>query len=799
METFKNGDLKISVRNLVEFILRTGNIDNRRTSSADHDAMQQGSRLHKKIQKKQGSNYEAEVPMRMTIPFDEFTITVEGRADGVIKESEGWTIDEIKCVYRHLDTLKEPISVHYAQAMCYAYMYAVRENASQMTVQLTYCHIPTEELRYFRETLSFVELEKWFLNLVQEYYKWAKFLYEAKKKRKESIQGVEFPFPYRKGQRDLVVSVYKTIRQSRDLFIQAPTGIGKTMSTIFPAVKAVGEELADKIFYLTAKTITRTVACEAYEILRKNGVFFRTIVITAKEKICAMEEMECNPFACSRAKGHYDRVNDAMYDILTQEENITREVIEDYAKKHEVCPFELGLDLSDWVDGIICDYNYVFDPTVQLKRYFADGNEGEYVFLVDEAHNLVDRAREMYSAVLYRESFTMVKNQMEIKSRKIFRGMARCEEDLTTLKRECESYMILSDAQLDAFVLHLLRLHSDLDEYLQEHLEFDGRAELLEFYFDIGNFLNIYECVDEYYRIYCEYQDGSFKIRLFCMNPSRNLKKCMAKGISTIFFSATLLPVTYYKELLSGNLEDYAIYVPSPFEQKNRKLLLAEDVSSKYTLRGDAMYQKMARYILAVCRQKVGNYMAFFPSYYLMEAVLEKLQNLLMDDEEETIEILMQKSNMSEEERETFIERFEGGKQKGILIGLCVLGGIFSEGIDLTRDRLIGSLIIGTGLPQVCTEREILKDYFDQNGKNGFNYSYRYPGMNKVLQGAGRVIRTGTDVGVICLMDGRFLEKEYQRLFPREWNDVERTREDSVSEQVKKFWEVGIDRYNKEC
>lgn len=797
METFKDGDLRISVRNLVEFILRTGDIDNRRTTSADYDAMQQGSRLHRKIQKQQGSEYQAEVPMRITMPFDEFTITVEGRADGVICHQEEWTIDEIKCVYRNVDTMNAPFPLHFAQALCYAYIWAVQKELDHIAVQLTYCHIPTETLRFFQETIPFLELEKWFMDLIQEYYKWAKFLYDSKKQRETSIQGVEFPFPYRKGQRDLVVSVYRAILRERDLFIQAPTGIGKTMSTIYPAVKAVGEGLADKIFYLTAKTITRTVASEAYDILREKGITFRTIVITAKEKICPMDEMECQPHACARAKGHYDRVNDAMYDILMQEESITREVIETYARKHEVCPFELGLDLSDWVDGIICDYNYVFDPKVQLKRYFADGNGGDYLFLVDEAHNLVERAREMYSGVLYLETFQRMKSQMELKNKRIYNGIKRCEEDLITLKRQCDSYQILEEEKLDSLMIHLTRLQGDLEDYLQEHLEFDGRAELLEFYFDIGSFVETYDRVDDYYQMYCEYQEDSFRVKIFCINPSRNLQKCMEKGVSTVFFSATLLPVMYYKELLSGNLDDYAIYVQSPFEQKKRKLLLAEDVSSKYSMRGDEMYQKMAVYIIEICKQKRGNYMVFFPSYYLLEAVEEKL-DFLLEKENVPTDLLIQKSNMSEEEREAFIGAFEEKNRTRTLIGLCVLGGIFSEGIDLTGERLIGSLVIGTGLPQICTEREILKNYFDKNGKNGFNYSYRYPGMNKVLQGAGRVIRTVTDSGVICLLDRRFAEREYQNLFPREWNDIEKTRITCVSEQVKKFWDRGIDEITKE-
>ena len=403
--------IKISVRNLVEFILRGGDIDNRRGSISDKDAMQAGSRIHRKIQKQMGGDYRAEVVLKKCFEMENYEITVEGRADGIFTEAETVYIDEIKGIYKDLFYLKEPIGVHKAQAMCYAFFYGEEIGAEKIGVQMTYVNFETEEVKRFTEVFELESLREWFADILKEYKKWTDYQYEARRVRQESIKGIEFPFPYREGQRKLAVSVYRAVERKKTLFLQAPTGVGKTMSTLFPAVKAVGEELVEKIFYLTAKTITRTVAEEAFLILRERGLKFKTVTITAKDKLCFLEERECNPEVCPYAKGHYDRVNNAMYDLLTNEQNADREVILSYAKKHEVCPFEMSLDVSTFVDGVICDYNYVFDPNVKLKRYFAEGVKGEYIFLIDEAHNLVERAREMYSATLCKEELLEMKRQ----------------------------------------------------------------------------------------------------------------------------------------------------------------------------------------------------------------------------------------------------------------------------------------------------------------------------------------------------------------------------------------------------
>ena len=773
--------VKVSVRNLVEFVLRSGDIDNRRTAGAQKEAMLAGSRIHRKIQKRQGPEYRAEVPLKFEVEEDGFLLIIEGRADGIIEDASGVTIDEIKGVYMDVEELKEPLYVHLAQAMCYAWFYMNDRNLSEAAVQVTYCSLDTEEIRRFRFVKTFEELEEWFKGLIHEYVKWARYLYHNGLRRDESLRTLQFPFPYREGQRELAVAVYRTVSRKKKLFIQAPTGIGKTLSTIFPALKAIGEGYGDKLFYLTAKTITRSVAQEALEILREEGLYFRSVTITAKDKLCFLEKPECNPDACPYAKGHFDRVNDAVYEIIHREFGITRETVLRYAEEFQVCPFEFCLDISNFVDGIICDYNYVFDPDVRLKRYFAEGVKGEYIFLIDEAHNLVGRAREMYSAAVVKEDFLTVKRLTKGRSPKLLRLLDRVNRLMLEMKRECGGYELLSDA--GPLVLALGSLFSEMEKFLDEYREFQDRELVLDLYFSVRSFLNIYERVDEHYRIYSRIlENGDFSVRLFCVNPIKNLGECLEQGNSAVFFSATMLPIRYYRELLSNCPEDYAVYVNSPFPKQNRVILTASDVSSRYTRRNRHEFGKIADYIEAIAEGKQGNYMVFFPSYQYMENVEEVLRERGTD-----LELLVQTNHMTEADKEEFLGEFSRERERS-LAALCVIGGIFSEGIDLTNDRLIGALIVGTGLPQVNVEQEILKQYFEEGDENGFDYAYRYPGMNKVLQAAGRVIRTMDDRGIIALLDDRFLEKDYQELFPRERDEYFIVNRRNVRQAVEAFW-----------
>lgn len=812
-------EAKISVRSLVEFILRSGDIDNR-IGTFREDAMAAGSRVHRMIQKRAGADYAAEVPLVYTYRGEKCDITVEGRADGVIENQMGVTVDEIKSTYADVMRYKEPFPIHLAQAKFYAYILAEKKNLAVVNVRMTYCNIETEEVKYFNQEFSYMELLDFTSSVVSEYEKWAVFAAEWKEKRNESIKGLPFPFEYRDGQQDLVKQVYYTIYHQKKLFLEAPTGVGKTVSTVYPAIQAMGQEKTSRIFYLTAKTITRTVAADTADILRKDGLKLKSIVLTAKEKICMTGDKECNPDSCPYARGHYDRVNDAVYALITQEDSITREKIEEYAEQYKVCPFEMGLDVSLFCDMIIGDYNYAFDPRAKLKRYFIEEKKDDYVLLIDEAHNLVDRARDMFSAQIIKEDLMALKRFTEIEIPVISKAADKCNKHLLNLKRSCE--MSLINPPIDEFILSLTRLYANLEKVLQAKDKPDKDKQdkddkgyatkivspelkkvLLEYYFEISHFLAIYDLVDENYSIYCSYtDDGDFYLKLFCINPRINLKKCMDNVRSTVLFSATLLPIQYYKLLLAGEDDDYEVYAKSIFDPRKRKLVISSDVTSKYTRRNDDEYLNIARYIYEITRERDGNYMAFFPSYGFMQKVYELFDKHFAGKLK--AECLVQYSGMDEKEREAFLKRFQGNEDLKIadildfdveeeeettLIGFCVMGGIFSEGIDLKEDSLIGALIVGTGLPLVCLERELIKEYFDEDSEDGFDYAYRYPGMNKVLQAAGRVIRTESDIGVVALLDERFLQASYRRMFPREWEEYDNVSVDNVSEKIQRFWD----------
>lgn len=774
--------IRISVRNLVEFIMRSGDIDNRIGKGAQKEAMQEGSRMHRKIQRRMGIEYRAEVPLKIELAEEHYLISLEGRADGIITNDEGVVVDEIKCMYTDVTRFEQALEVHRAQAMCYAYIYACQNGLEDIGIRITYCNLDTEEIKRFPEMFSFRFLRIWFENLMDSYRKWTDFQYEWNQIRQASIHKLEFPFPYREGQKKLAGDVYRTIARKKILFIQAPTGTGKTISTVFPAVKAVGEGLGDKIFYLTAKTITRTVAKDAFDLLKEKGYQGKVLTITAKEKLCPCEQMDCNPVNCLYAKGHYDRVNDAVYELVTTEHDFTREVLLEQAGRHQVCPFEMALDVSLWSDVIICDYNYVFDPNIYLKRFFSDGVKGDYLFLVDEAHNLVERGRDMYSALLIKEDFLKMKKILSPHNRKLGTALEKCNHQMLEWKRECEKYTVYES--IGAFAFSLMRLMSLLDTFLQSRSEFPERKEVTDFYLNLHHFMNMFERMDENYVLYTDFNDdGSFCLHLYCVNPSVNLQECLDRGNSAVYFSATLLPIQYYKTLLSSREDNYAVYAESTFEPSQRLLFVGKDVSSLYTRRTEDEFFRIASYIQITARAKKGNYIVFFPSYKFMEDVYEQFLALNLGE----MDCILQSSSMNEAEREEFMAEFSADRECS-LVGFCVLGGIFSEGIDLKHDQLIGVLIAGTGLPQICSEREILKNYYQEENGQGFDYAYQYPGMNKVLQAAGRVIRTVTDCGVIGLLDDRFLRRDYQQLFPREWKDYQVYTLKSLPGALEEFW-----------
>ncbi|ADL50427.1 ATP-dependent DNA helicase [Clostridium cellulovorans] len=773
-------EIKISIRNLVEFIMRHGSIDNRYVGSV---RAVEGTRAHQKIQRGYKDNYKAEFPLKYEIVEEDIKIIVEGRADGILSEDDDFIIDEIKTTVRDLASIDEDFNpLHWAQAKCYGYIYCLQNELSEIYIQITYYNIETDETKFLRNKYTFDELKNFFFDLIDKYKEWAEIQKQWENLRDETIKWLTFPFnEYRRGQRDFAVRVYKSITDGKKCFAQAPTGIGKTVSTLFPAIKALGEGHSSKLFYLTAKTITREVAENTIEAMRNKGLKLKAVTITAKDKVCFMEESNCNPEYCPYANGYYDRINEALKLILKEKGDYTREIIEKFAKDYQLCPFELALDLTLWSDAIVCDYNYVFDPKVYLRRFF-ENKTTDFTFLIDEAHNLVDRGREMFSATLNKSDVMNLKKELKEKDKRLYKALNNINSYFVEKKKACEPEGIIIEKEEPLELYTFLRVFLErADEYLSENQ--DDSEELLKFYFDAYSFMSIGDLYNEKYVTFTEKNYDDTRIKLYCVDPSELLQGAMKRGKASVIFSATLLPLPYFQDILGGNSEDYLVNLTSPFNIDNRLLLIADNVSTTYTKREESL-DDIVDYIILTAKSKIGNYMVFFPSYKYMEMVYESFL-----ERETGLTSKIQGSSMTEEEKEEFLGAFKNDPEESY-IGFCVLGGHFSEGIDLTYDRLIGVIIVGVGMPQIGIDRDIIKDYFNEKEGTGFDYAYTYPGMIKVLQAVGRCIRTEEDKGVIVLIDTRYGQRRYTQLFPAEWRNNNKVRStEEAATLMKNFWD----------
>ncbi len=760
-----DNQVNLSVRQLVEFILRSGDIDSR---YVEKDRMYEGAKAHRRIQKENSkafSDYESEVALSAEIADGEISYTLEGRADGIYRDGAVTVVDEIKTTVLSLEMIEEDFNeTHWAQAKCYAYLYASQNGLDEMAVQMTYFNLDTQEIKRFQRRFFFSELQSFLFELLQKYSVWARFTLRWKALRDQSIQELQFPFAqYREGQRRLAVGTYRTISRKGKLFVQAPTGIGKTISTVFPAVKAMGEGKTSKIFYLTAKTVTRQVAEEAVNRMRSGNLRLKTLTLTAKEKICFCEKPVCRPGSCEYAQGHYDRINDAILDALNDGDEFTRNTVEAFARKHRVCPFELSLDLSLWVDCVVCDYNYVFDPRAYLRRFFAE-NDGDYAFLIDEAHNLVDRSREMFSSELHQAHFRNVKKGYKGRSKALDRILNKLNRFMLNTRKTCgEREHLVSTGIPEELPELLTKYVSVCEALLKENRELGEDNDFLALYFEVLHFIQISDLYDERYVTLSEARQSEVVVKLFCLDPSYLLSEALKRGGSAILFSATLTPLEYYRELLGGGEDNWMMTLSSPFNQHNLCLLAADYVSTKLRDR-ERSIPSITELIYTAVTERTGNYIVYFPSYQYMHSVLEAFRL-----EYPQLGAVEQQTDMTEEMREAFIASFQEDPTR-TFVAFCVLGGVFSEGIDLKGSRLIGTVIVSVGLPQLSVQQNLIRDYFDRKNSMGYDYAYLYPGMNKVLQAAGRVIRSETDRGTVLLIDERFSHEAYKRIYPGHWS-----------------------------
>ncbi|MCT4688075.1 ATP-dependent DNA helicase [Vallitalea sp.] len=777
--------LSISVRELIEFVLRSGDIKSVFLSSS---RAVDGIKAHQKIQKRFSKEYDAyewEVPIKDKVSIDDIELDISGRIDGIIF-GDTIIIDEIKSVNKSLENIDENYNkLHLAQGKMYAYMYGKQKNVDKLIVRLTYVELGNYAIKQFQNEFTLKELEEFYYSVINLYIDFAKKIINYNSLRDKSIKDLQFPFDsFRRGQRKFMNSVYKVIMEDEKLFARAPTGIGKTIGTLYPAIKSM-EKKNSKIFYLTAKTIGRDVAEKAIKLLEGNGLKLKRVLITAKDKICLNEEKKCDSKYCKYAKGHYDRINSAIGELLTATDNYSRDTILEYSKKYQLCPYELTLDLALFSDCIICDYNYAFDPSAVLKRFFVEGN-GSYIFLIDEAHNLVDRAREMYSATMYKKPILKLRRIVKDIDKILYKYLGKLNSFMIEKRRECEIVgdFIVEEYYSEDFVDILRGIIHRTEKIFANLVEWEHMDELLDFYFDSYDFVKKAELYDDRYITYYEKIQDDVLMKLFCLDPSGNLRDYMGNAKSTVLFSATLTPMDYFVKILGGNEKNYGLTLESPFEQKNLCLLINNKVSTKYKNR-QKTYINVVETIYNTIKGKKGNYIIFFPSYKYMNDVYDTFINIIEDDD---INIIKQERGLSESEKDDFLGEFHN-EREGSFVAFAVLGGMFGEGIDLTGEKLSGAVIVGVGLPSICNERNLIKNYFDNTSDNGFEYAYMYPGMNKVMQAAGRVIRTMSDVGIVVLIDERFGSNYYKRIFPYEWNHAVYASSDLLKEKVDDFWE----------
>ncbi len=774
----------VSVHSLVDFVFQAGDLSI--GGFQKRDRAQAGTQGHKRVQRSRPDGYQSEVEIAYRVEGAVPPLELRGRIDGLYASEEPVVIEEIKTTTLRLDLVNEDHDrLHWAQVQCYAYMYAMQNNLRGVRIHLTYYHLGSREEKTFERNFSLIELETFFSDLIAPYLDWHRKISAWQASRDNSIQQLEFPYDdYRPGQRKMAVAVYKAIRANDRLYVQSPTGVGKTIAALFPAVKAMGQGLADKIFYLTAKTPGRLVAEKALDDMRRANLHFRSVTLTAKEKICFCPPVNCDPEVCVYSRGYFDRNKRALAEIELRQA-FTRPVIEEIARQYQICPFEFSLDLALWMDCIICDYNYVFDPRVYLHRFFDNVTE-PYVFLIDEAHNLPDRARSMYSAELDKRTVLGLQRKLKPTLPGLAKKLNMINKLLLEIRKACqaEGKDTLVEYEPPEKLIQVIREFSqDAEDWLVLNQAAAFRQELLEFYFSCSNYIRTAEYFDTFYVSYFERQgQANLKTKLFCLDPAPMLAAPLKRSLSTIFFSATLLPIDYFMKLLTGDVVHPRQIFQSPFPVKNVCLLIHDQISTMYKQRVDS-YAAISSAIETICSTHMGNYLVYFPSYAYLTEVLELLKEKLPEKQ-----LLVQDRGMTEEEREAFLSRFSDLNQD-TLVGLAVMGGIFGEGIDLVGERLIGVVVVGVGIPQLGLENDLIKAYFDDHDGNGFAFAYQYPGFNRVHQATGRLIRTETDRGIIVLIDDRFTHARYRNLFPSHWRNVQIVKNASeMKDQLTRFW-----------
>lgn len=762
---------RVSVRDLVSFNSSKGSLGGGLLTSSRAVA---GTKEHKRIQDSRGEEYHREYSLTTFVERGNISLEIYGRADGIYYKMSPPVIEEIKT------TTSDGVSEeHLNQVKLYAYLYLIErsllgDDLKKVNIKLLYIDISDKSERVIKESLTKDELSDFFNSQVEPYLNYLENRSQWVLKRDDSLKELKFPFNrFRSGQREFSIGVFRAIRDGETLFARAPTGTGKSIATLFPALKSMAEGGCEKVFYLTAKTVGRITARDTLNLLREAGAAIRSVVITAKEKICIHSEFNCNPDICPYARDYYQKLSYAIEDMLN-ESDFYEDNLKGFGQKHTLCPFELSLDISNLCDVIVCDYNYVFDIKVQLKRFFDRGKR-EFALLIDEAHNLPDRLKSSYTSEIIREDIPPVINIIKSLSNLSRERLERVNNLLLEYnKNNKDPYTVLDEVPIE--LIRALRGFVNIVEAELITKDFQGKNLLLDLYFNSLFFIKLSELYTEGHKFLILNHGGlGISVKILCNDPSFLFTKMLLKSKSHIFFSATLTPLNFYTSLLLDDREFSSVNIPSPYVLEHLNLIIRSDIKTTYRERG-RYYQEVADTIMDIANSKKGNYMVFFPSYAYMEEV-KKLINT---------PVHIQRNSMSEDERREYIDAFN--KEDNIL-SFAIMGGVFGEGIDLVGDRLIGVIIVGVGLPGISLEGDLMRSYYNSKGINGYNYAYTFPGFNKVMQAVGRVIRREEDKGVAVLIDSRFNSPLYQNLFPYEWNHfkISNSRED-MKRRVHTFW-----------
>lgn len=681
-----------------------------------------------------------------------------------------------------------------------AYMLARERGLQSVSIRFIYYGEADGEIAEKTEVVSKRRLESFFNKCLTAVRIFAKPEIQRVTKRLPSMKALKFPYQnVREGQSEFVRVAYRTLSRGGCLYATAPTGTGKTVSALYPALRALGDGRVEKVFYLTPKTTTAEAAKECLELMAEGGGIIRAVILTAKEKacthksICRKSRRLCDRSACNRMA----EAALALYELgLTVVGlNELRAVADEYT----VCPYELSLTYAELCDVVICDFNYLFDPVVYIRRFFTKG--GKYAFLVDEAHNLGERAREMYSAEislseLYAPAEEPLLGSLSATKKLCATASAVLSDTLLPyLKDELRADRngkMIGAAALSDIPSRLYTLFDELMRVVEEEIFINQRANddesemrlsyLRAFYYKHKKFADVLSRFDSAYKLFLFYDGGEIRAKIYCLDTSPVIRAGLNKGHGAVLFSATLSPLPYYRSVLGGDRSDEILEVNSPFDPSQLSVCIMDGISTRYSEREDTLLA-VCRAVAATVSAKRGNYMVFSPSFAYSEALCKAFSAKYPK-----IKVISQRPDMTAKEKAEFLDNFKD-QSDSYLIAFCVMGGIYSEGVDLVGEELIGAVIVGIGMPALSYEREAIAAYYQDKYDEGKQYAYIYPGMNRVFQAAGRVIRRESDRGVIVLIDDRFDDPIYRKSLPKLWEGVKFIgNAKALNEEITEFW-----------